>query len=114
MRKNLLIIFILCISASIYAQNDYNPLYRNVFIMHGMNGDANSMTGLADYFSRKYNVNVFHPAYITTRGIAEAANNGTLLHLTGKKTILLLLTAWVVWLHDTTTIKHSLKTALAH
>jgi pimeloyl-ACP methyl ester carboxylesterase len=73
MLKRIYILFAaLVFSVNLAAQ--YNPNYRNVFWMHGLQGDANSMIALSDYFQAKYKINSFHPAYLTSRGIVYAGN----------------------------------------
>lgn len=51
-----------------------NNNYRDVFWMHGLNGDVNSMLALSEYFGSRYAINSYVPSYISTRGIDYAAN----------------------------------------
>ena len=50
-----------------------NPNYRNVFWLHGIQGDVNSLKSLSDYFRAKYQINSYHPSYVSNRGFVEAA-----------------------------------------
>lgn len=50
-----------------------NPNYRNVFWLHGVQGDVHSMKALSDYFDAKYKINSYYPSYISNRGINIAA-----------------------------------------
>jgi len=71
-KKILATIIIVLSFTSINAQ--YNPTYRNVFWLHGVQGDVNSMKALSDYFSSRYKINSYHPAYQSNRGLVYAAN----------------------------------------
>lgn len=51
-----------------------NNNYRDVFWMHGLNGDVNSMLALSEYFGNRYAINSYVPSYISTRGIDFAAS----------------------------------------
>ena len=51
-----------------------NNNYRDVFWMHGLNGDVNSMLALSEYFGSRYAINSYVPSYISTRGIDFAAS----------------------------------------
>ncbi len=71
MKKTLILIGI--ILGSIIAHANYNPEYRNVFWLHGVQGDVNYMKALSDYFGSQYKINSYHPSYISNRGFKEAA-----------------------------------------
>lgn len=55
----------------------FNPNYRSVFWMHGLNGDKNSMKAYATYFGNNYQINSYHSAYESTMGLKYAANQWT-------------------------------------
>ncbi|MDX9769423.1 MAG: hypothetical protein RBT19_03615, partial [Tenuifilaceae bacterium] len=50
-----------------------NPNYRNVFWLHGIQGDVNSLKAMSDYFRATYQINSYHPSYVSNRGFVEAA-----------------------------------------
>ncbi|MBQ9471155.1 MAG: hypothetical protein IJU72_09435 [Bacteroidales bacterium] len=52
----------------------FNPDYRDVYWMHGLNGKGHYMQGLADYFGNMYQMNSYSPEYPSTLGIDHAAN----------------------------------------
>ncbi|MFA5649408.1 MAG: hypothetical protein WC951_14035 [Bacteroidales bacterium] len=51
-----------------------NPNFRNVFWIHGMQGDAGSLKTMSDYFSARYKINSYHPSYLSNRGILYGAD----------------------------------------
>lgn len=51
-----------------------NPTYRNVFWVHGLQGDAGSLKTMSDYFTARYKINSYHLSYTSNRGIVYAAD----------------------------------------
>ena len=74
MKLRFLLILLLCTGLLHAQEKAYNPNYRNVFWMHGMNGNVHSLKAMSDYFSSIYQINSYTPGYVSTRGIVEAAN----------------------------------------
>ncbi len=52
----------------------FNSSYRDVYWMHGINGDEQSMQALAEYFGKRCKINSYHPKYPSTQGIDYAAS----------------------------------------
>ena len=76
-RLYILIVFMIT-SVSINAQPATNKdaqksNYRNVYWIHGLSGDVNSLKTLSDYFRERYKINSYYPGYPTNRGVEEAA-----------------------------------------
>ncbi|MDD4673230.1 MAG: hypothetical protein PHI03_09880 [Bacteroidales bacterium] len=51
-----------------------NPNYRNVFWIHGLEGNAGSLITMSDYFEARYKINSYPLSYPSNRGIVFAAN----------------------------------------
>ncbi|MGM0407334.1 MAG: esterase/lipase family protein [Bacteroidota bacterium] len=79
MKKRIYIfILLLAASVSIKAQpltnkDSQKSNYRNVYWIHGLSGDVNSLKTLSDYFREHYKINSYYPGYPTNRGVKEAA-----------------------------------------
>lgn len=58
-----------------------NDNYRDVYWMHGLNGNVHSMEAYAKYFEELYQINSYHPAYVSTKGLEEATYQWTGLGL---------------------------------
>lgn len=55
----------------------FNANYRDVFWMHGLNGNEKSLKAYALYFGQLYQINSYHHGYESTMGIDYAANQWT-------------------------------------
>lgn len=55
----------------------YNSNYRDVYWMHGLNGNVNSLSAYAKYFGELYHINSYYNGYSSTTGLNEAANQWT-------------------------------------
>lgn len=72
---SLLAMVLLC--ANIAAAQSPQPInldYRDVYWMHGLNGNQNSLSLLANHFGNKYKINSLYYGYEATSGIAYAAS----------------------------------------
>lgn len=72
MKKLLIIIFVFTLFCA-KVSADYNPSYRNVFWIHGVQGDVKSLHAFSDYFNEKYKINSYHPFYQSNRGFQYGA-----------------------------------------
>lgn len=51
----------------------FNPNYRNVFWIHGIQGDVNSLKPYALYFGERYQINSYHLSYPSNMGYVYGA-----------------------------------------
>lgn len=73
---SLIAVVLLCANiASAQAPQPINDSYRDVYWMHGLNGNQNSLSLLANYFGNKYKINSLYYGYEATSGIVRAADS---------------------------------------
>lgn len=73
---SLMAIVLLCANiAAAQAPQPINDSYRDVYWMHGLNGNQNSLSLLANYFGNIYKINSLYYGYEATSGIVRAADS---------------------------------------